>query len=49
MAQENRNYKANKQKGSHDKGGKIILKKINHFTDNQKLNKTYKNEVMQKL
>lgn len=30
-------------------GGKIILKKINQFTDNVKLNKTYKNEIMQKL
>lgn len=29
--------------------GKIILKKINHFTDNIKLNKTYKNENLYKL
>jgi hypothetical protein len=46
MALEQRNY--NRKKPT---GGKIILKKINHFTDNLKLNKTYKtaNEAISKV
>jgi hypothetical protein len=46
MTQDNRKPKLiNKTPG----GGKIILKKINQFTDNIKLNKTYKNEIVQKV
>ena len=30
--------------GPHQQNGKIILKKINHFFDNTKINKLYKND-----